>query len=342
MESNEQEIAGNEDVLVSDDEMSALLQENGADDGPGVIGERDRHRRIVPYNFRRPDRLSKEQVRSLYLMHDLLAKVLSSSLPLFLRTICEVNLISVEQQSFGDYVRGMPDPTTIFKIFADQLKGTFAMEINSSVAFPIIDRMLGGEGVGTSEQRSASELELKVLEGFLKVVTDSYCEVWRPIIEFRTDVSGNETCPQLFQMVAPNEVVATIVYQMQVGETHGSMSICLPIGMLEGVIERFTQSSYSSTKPPSPEATNSLLKKLSDLDFSVAADIERFPAAVSDLMALEVGDMIRSSHRIDQPVNLLVGEVPRFKGRLAAQDGWVVLQINEAKHAEAAASEAAQ
>lgn len=335
---NQENINREDEVLVSDDEISALLQDDGGAEGSEIVGERDKHhRRIVPYNFRRPDRLSKEQVRSLYMLHDLLAKTLSSSLPLFLRTVCEVNLIAVEQQSFGDYLRGMPDPTTIFKIHADQLKGTFAMEFNSSVAFPVVDRMLGGEGVGTAEQRSASELELKVLEGFLKVVTDNYCEIWRPIVEFRADVTGHETCPQLLQIVAPNEVVATVVYQIQVGESHGSMSICLPIGMLEGVIERFTRSSYSSTKAPAPEATNSLLKKLGELEFPVAADIEKFPALVSDLMSLSEGDLIRSFHRVDQPVNLRVGDAVRYKGRLAALDGRIVVQMTESKACEASA-----
>jgi flagellar motor switch protein FliM len=334
MESENEKVKEEREELISDAEMSALLHDGPQVEG-SVLGDRDKRHRIVPYNFRRPDRLSKEQVRSLYLMHDLLAKVLSSSLPLFLRTMCEVNLISVEQQSFGDYVRGMPDPTTIAKISADQLKGTFAIEINSSIAFPIVDRMLVGEGNGAEDGRSATELEIKVLEGFLKVITDSYCEVWRPVIEFKADVTGHETSPQLFQMVAPNEVVITILYQMQVGEARGSMSICLPIGILEGVIEKFTQSKYSSQKTPSPEATNALLKKLAEVNFPVAANLDRVPAAVSDLMELSVGDIIRTYHRVDRDVNVQVGDAVRFTGRIAALDGRIVVQMTEKRSAEA-------
>ena len=334
MEAENEQIREEREELISDAEMSALLNDGAQVEG-SVIGDRDKRHRIVPYNFRRPDRLSKEQVRSLYLMHDLLAKVLSSSLPLFLRTMCEVNLIAVEQQSFGDYVRGMPDPTTIAKITADQLKGTFAIEINSSIAFPIIDRMLGGEGQSAQDGRSATELEVKVLEGFLKVVTDSYCEVWRPVVDFKAEVTGHETSPQLFQMVAPNEVVITIVYQMQVGEARGSMSICLPIGILEGVIEKFTQSKYSSHKTPSPEATNALLKKLSDINFAVAANLDRVPAAVSDLMGLGVGDIVRTYHRVDRAVNVQVGDRVRFTGKIAALDGRIVVQMTDTKSAEA-------
>jgi flagellar motor switch protein FliM len=149
-----------EEELLTSEEMSALMPKTTQD---SAAQERDKRQRVVPYNFRRPDRLSKDQVRSLYLLHDLFAQSLSSSLPLFLRAITEVTLISVEQQSYGDYLRGMSDPTTIFTIDADSLNGVFAIELNSSIAFPIIDRMLGGEGLALNEQRAATELELKNL-----------------------------------------------------------------------------------------------------------------------------------------------------------------------------------
>src|SRR6185369_16411176 len=117
-----------DEELLSNEEMAALLPETPADD---AAKERERKKRIVAYNFRRPDRLSKEQVRSLYLLHDLFAHSLSSSLPLFLRTFSEVGLISVEQQSYGDYVQSLTDPTNMFAISAERLGGMFAIEINS-------------------------------------------------------------------------------------------------------------------------------------------------------------------------------------------------------------------
>ncbi len=321
--------------------MSALLPETPASEAAQL--ERDRrHQRIVPYNFRRPDRLSKEQVRSLYLLHDLFAHSLSSSLPIFMRAITEVHLISVEQQSYGDYLRGMSDPATVFVIAADEMRGTFAIELSASIAFPIIDRLLGGEGEEAIEQHAATELEMKILEGFMKVVAESYVEVWRPIVEFRGDLVGHETRPQLLQIVAPNEVVATVIYQVQIGEmARGAMSICLPIGMLEGLIEKFNQSAYSSQKAPAPETTHSLLKTLSNVNFPVVAELGKFSAAISDLMALQIGDVLQSNHRIEKPVNISVDSSEKFTGRLAASEKRMVVQVtgvkrNDLSHAAAA------
>ena len=265
--------------LLTDEELCALMPEK---DQRGEA--RERRHQAVPYNFRRPDRLSKEQVRGLYLLHDLFAQNLSSNLPLFLRTICEVNLISVEQQPYNEYLRGLSDPTTIFTFAVEELRGIYAVELSPSIAFPTIDRMLGGDGgKGSIEKRAATELELKILEGFLAVINASYSEAWKPIVEFKTEPVGRETRPQMLQIVAPNEVVVTVVYQLQVGEAKGTMSVCLPVGILEPVIGKFTQSSYSSTKSTPPEATFALLQTLSNVRLPVAAHLEKVPAAVSDL-----------------------------------------------------------
>lgn len=312
--------------LLSNEEMAALLPDVPTDD---ASRERERRKRVVPYNFRRPDRLSKEQVRGLYLLHDLFAHSLSSSLPLFLRTISEVNLISVEQQSYGEYMRGLADPTTIFSIAASTLRGVFAIELNTSIALPIVDRMLGGEGQTPKDLRPATELELNIIEGFLKIVTDGYCEAWKPLVEFEAEIVGRETHPNLVQIVAPNEVVATAIYQIQIGEAQGLMSFCLPVGLLEPVIEKFAQQSQSSHEKTSPEATRALLRTLSGVDFTVSTELERVPAAVSDLMSLAVGDVLRTNHSADRPVNIAVGGVVKFRGRLASLDQKLVVQMTE-------------
>lgn len=302
------------------------MPETGAEN---AATEREKRKRILPYNFRRPDRLSKDQVRSLYLLHDLFAHSLSTSLPLFLRAISEVNLISVEQQAYSDYLRGLPDPTTIFTISASSMRGVFAVELNSPIAFPIIDRLLGGNGEPLSEQRAATDLELKILEGFLTVVLENYRDAWKPVVSFEPEIVGRETRPQLLQIIAPNEVVATIAYQIQVGDSRGAMSICLPVVMLESVIEKFSQSSYLPTQTTRPESTNSLLKTLLKVGFPLTTDLADVPAAVSDLLELSAGDVLKTNHRIDHPIRVKIGGLELYSGRLAASEGRMVVQLTE-------------
>lgn len=317
----------NKEELLTNEEMSALLPDREETAGERAAGKK----RIVPYNFRRPDRLSKEQVRSLYLLHDLFAHSLSSSLPLYLRAFSEVSLISVEQQSYSEYLRSLRDPTNIFTIYIERLRGMFAVELNSSIAFPIIDRMLGGSGQEQTEQRTATELELKILEGFLSIITENYREAWKPLIEFDTEITGRETRPQLLQIAPPNEVVIAAIYQIQIGETRGMMSICLPVMILEDIIEKFNQSSYAPSAPTPPEATQALLKTLSTINFPVSVELEKVAAKVSDLMSLTEGDILRTNHRLEKPVNINVSTETKFAGQLAALKGRMIIQLTETK-----------
>lgn len=311
--------------LLSDEEMSALLPEQ--DDSV----ERSAKKRIVPYNFRRPDRVPKDQMRSLYQLHDLFAHNMSSSLPLFLRAFSEVNLISVEQQACSEYTRGLTDPSNIFTFAVEKLRGLFAIELNSSIAFPVIDRLLGGKGDELTEKRAATELELKVLDSFLTIIADNYCEAWKPIVEFQTEIVARETRPQMLQIAPPNEVVITAVYQIQIGESRGMMSICLPVGMLEPIMENFNQSTYSPNVVTPPEATRALLKSLSTVHFPVAVELEKVPAIVGDLMALSVGDVLRTNHRVEREVEISISGEKKFIGRLGALEGRILAQITEPK-----------
>ncbi len=318
----------NSKETLSNEEMSALNPPKEETDGANPAGNKGQ---IIPYNFRRPDRLSKEQVRSIYLLHDLFAHNLSSSLPLFLRAGSDVNLISVEQQSYGEYLKGLADPTTIFTIAVESLQGIFVIEMNSSIAFPIIDRLLGGNGDELKEQRAATDLELNILEGFLAVVLENYREIWSPVTEFETELTGRETRPQMAQITSPNEVVATIAYQLQIGESKGTMSICIPVEMIEDVIDKLNPATLSHDKEGSPEATKNLLNTLSSVKFPITVNLDNTSAGLSDLLSIEMGDIIRTTHRADKPTNISIQGVEKYVGNIAAQDGMMVVQITDTK-----------
>ncbi len=305
--------------VITNEEMSALLENSGGKtEAPNAGGEK--RRRIIPYNFRRPDRISKEQVRSLYLLHDLFSHSLSSSMPVFLRTISEVTLVSVEQQAYVEYLYGLPDPTAIFTLAMQPLQGVAVVELNPAIAFPIIDRMLGGEGQQLPKPRAVTEIEQKVLESFLKIVADDLREAWRPLVELDLQIVGRETRPQLLQIVAPNEVVVAIVFHVQMGDIQGLMSLCIPAIVLEPIIDRFNQSSYSRNRVVLPQQTRWLLNNLQMLQFPVAAELRGITATTDDLFRLAPGDILQLDQRADQPITVSIGGLEKFQGVLVEQE----------------------
>ncbi|MEW6736069.1 MAG: flagellar motor switch protein FliM, partial [Acidobacteriota bacterium] len=208
--------------LLTEEELSALLEIKSKRPSKGesttAAANAEKRSRVVPYNFRRPDRVSKEQVRSLYLLHDTFARNVSSSLPILLRAISEVALISIEQQTYVEYLYGLTDPNVMFTVAMPPLEGASVLQVSPSIAFPIIDRQLGGPGHSLAYPRALTEIEKNILEGFLKVIIESLQEAWKPILDVDFQIAGCETCPQLLQIVAPNEIVITVIFHVRIGE----------------------------------------------------------------------------------------------------------------------------
>lgn len=314
--------------LLTNEEMSMLLNSGGDAPAAAAGGGGEKRKRVTSYNFRRPDRLSKEQVRSLYVLHDLFAHSMSSSLPVFLRAISELTLISVEQQAYVEYLYGLPDPTAIFTFGMEPLQGVAVLELNPSIAFPIIDRMLGGVGEQMEEVRPVTEIEQRILEGFLNIVMDGLAEAWRPIIEIRPRIVGSETRPQLLQIVSPNEVVITIVFHARIGEARGLMSLCIPAVVIEPIMQKFNQAIYSQIREIQPEQTRKLLDTLAAVLFPVAAEIRGTRAPISDLLTIAPGDVLMLGHKIKEPVQVSVGNIVKFRGEIAAHEGQVSVHLS--------------
>jgi flagellar motor switch protein FliM len=314
--------------LLTSEEMDALLPDQN---GEGAAAERERKNRVVSYNFRRPDRWSKEQIRGMYMLHDIFAQNLSSSLPLHLHSMAEINLISVDQNPYSEFMRSLPEPTTLFTVAVEPDGGVFVVDLSPNIAFPVIDRMLGGSGAEKQGgQKVATDLELKILEGFMAMVVENYMVAWEPISKNKMKIVGRETRPQMLQIVAPNETVVIVAYQIQVGDARGTMSFCLPVGLLEPVIDKFTRSSYAAAEhAPNYTATLAHLKNLSAVRLPVTAELEATPAMVADLASLIVGDVIRTNHRLDMPINVKVGGLTKFAGSIASFDNRMVVQVTK-------------
>lgn len=309
--------------LLTKEEMSSLLENS---DGGSTAASR---RRVLPYNFRRPDRIPREQIRSLYLMHDLFAHSLSSSLPILMRTMSSVTLMSVEQQAYAEYLQGLTDPTALFTLSMHPLPGVAVIEMGAAVAFPVIDRLLGGSGQELEYPRAVTEIEQRILEGFLKVVADDLRTTWKPLAELDLQILGRETRPQMLQIVAPNEAVLTIAFQVQIAEARGNMSICFPAITLEPIIQILNQSVYSRSREVPPEQTRTLLDALANVRFPVSAELRGTKAAMDDLLNLSPGDVLRLDHRVDQALEVSVGGVVKYHADLMAQERRTVVNITE-------------
>ncbi len=275
---------------------------------------RESDRKVTLYNFRRPDRVPKEQMRSLHFLHDSFARSFSSSLSAYLRALVSVSLVSVEQLTYGEFLLSLPDQTAIYSLSMSPLDGVCALEIDSSLAFPIIDRLLGGEGEPTAGVRNLTEIEQNIIEGVVRLATQDLREIWRPIAELSFDIHGREVRPQLLQVVSPSEVVVIIVFDVKIGEIRGIINFCLPYLVIEPIAGKFGQEWESARKAISVEEHDRLVGLLHETPTSISLDAREDSFTIRDLLSMEVDDILELSTSIDDPLAVIVSGLGKFAG----------------------------
>ena len=278
------------------------------------------------YNFRRPDRVSKEQLRSLHFLHDRYAVNLSSSLSAFLRAVTEVSIVSVEQFAYSEFLMSLPDPTAFYSFTMQPIEGVAALEINPTIAFTMVDRMLGGTGQTPAPNRALTEIEQNVLDTVVKLLLEHLTETWRPIAELNFKAQDRETRPQMLRVTGPNEVVILLAFEMRIGEMRGMLSLCFPATTIETLEEKFAQGWQRARRQPTATEQANLAANLGRIPLAVSTQLEtRLPAR--DLLGLKAGDVISLGHPASSPVDVHVGQVRRFVGRLTTTAAGAAVRV---------------
>ncbi len=272
-------------------------------------------RKIKIYDFKRPDKFSKEQIRTVSIMHETFARLTTTALSAQLRSMAHVHVASVDQLTYEEFIRSIPTPTTLAVINMDPLKGNAILEIDPSVTFSIIDRLFGGTGQGTKVQRDLTDIEQSVMEGIIVRILANMREAWTQVIDLRPRLGQIETNPQFAQIVPPSEMVVLVTLETKVGEEEGMMNFCIPYITIEPIISKLSsQFWFSSVRRSSTTQYMGVLKeKLSTVDMDVVAEIGTINLPVRDVLNLRVGDVVRLSNvRVGDPFTLSVGNKKKF------------------------------
>jgi flagellar motor switch protein FliM len=315
--------------ILSQDEIDALLTSAADLEKEAFLDLPLEGESVIVYNFRRPDRVSKEQIRSLHFLHDRFARNISTSLSAYLRTVTDVNVTSVEQFTYSEFLMSLPDPTAFYAISLTPIEGLGALELHPSIAFSMIDRMLGGSGKGMAPTRGLTEIEHNVIDGVVKLVLEHLTETWRNIVDVRFRVNGRDTRPQMLQVAAPNEVVVLIGFDIKIGDARGMLNFCLPATAIETVGDSFTHTFYRSHREPTVDDRHQFWRTLGHLPVDVAATVETTLSA-RDVLELAPGDVIALGHRLSDPLQVRVCDTVKFSAYPMQERGHAGVRLLQA------------
>ncbi len=333
--------------ILSQEEVDALLSEFSDDDAgaapsaPATITAAAPREEAKPkkkavkddkkvsiYNFRRPDRVSKEQLRSLHYLHDRFARNFSSSLSAYLRALIDVNLYSVEQFTYAEFILSLPDPTYFNAIAMAPLEGSAVLEINPKILFPMIDKILGGKGEDFGGgMRTITDIERTLIEGVVNLILRDLEDAWKQIAKLKMKIVATETSPQLIQVVAPNEIVVLIVFELKVGEAKGFMNFCIPSIVLEPIAKRFSQDWYADRAKTSVEEVKKIKLNLMSTNMKVEAGIYKNYISVRDLLNISSGDIIKLESKINDEINIRLNGITKYSAYQVRKDRKKAVQV---------------
>src|SRR6266852_6529289 len=298
--------------LLSQDEIDKVFRDLKEDTDDSVA------RKAAVYDFRRPDRIAKDQLRSIHLLHDNFARNLASSLSGYLRAYVVVNLISVEQLSFAEFTQCLPSPTVLVALGMKPFDGNAVMELNPSLVFPLLEMLLGGNGKGAALSRETTEIEQSILDTLFRIILHDLSLAWQTVANLTFSVEGRETEPQLLQILSPNEAVVSIGLEIRVGDNTGLMNIGMPSIIIKMLRQKFDrQLSVRKTDSTMAEQTR-MLNLLKPTRLHLDTRLEGSTLMVQDLMKLEPGHVLNFDYPLERPLRLIVNGQDKYEGHLVA------------------------
>jgi flagellar motor switch protein FliM len=281
------------------------------------IQDHKREAPAVKFDFRRPDRIPKSQVRAIHLLHDTFVRNLVSSLSAYLRSYLTVNLVSVEQLSYAEFLDGLPSSTCLVSLGLSPYDGNGVLELNPSLVFPILEMLLGGTGKSSAAiQRDITEIEQRLLDGLFRIILQDLREAWKSVTAVDFTIESMETEPQLLHLLAPNEAVVSIGIEMRIGESVGMMNIAMPSIVIKMMRQKFDQQWSVRKTHASQSEQGRLLRILRQASLSVEARLEGPTLTVHDLLELKEGHVLLFDYPVERSIDLLVNGAHKFTGHV--------------------------
>ena len=325
------------DVL-SQAEIDALLQGvmSGTVDAEEAKKE-ETTKKIKVYDFKRPDKFSKDQIRTLYMLHESFARLLNTYLSTHLRTLINVDVASVEQLTYQEFVQSVANPSFISVLGVPPLKGNIILEFDTAIAFAYVDRVFGGDGNTQIKTRVLTEIEDAVMRRFVTAAMNHFKDAWSNVTPMNPFLETTESNPQFMQIVTPSEMVVIITLQLRIGDTEGIMNICIPYLVLEPIMSKLTTTFWVSSSISRSETENQVAiiqSKLEKTEVPFIVEIGEVQITIKEFLMLGFGDVLQLGTKVKDDLPCRVGSHAKFYCRPGTFGKKMAVQITRVVNPE--------
>lgn len=295
--------------VLSQSEIDALLSAlNSGELTPDEIETEEEKQKVRPYDFRSPQKFSKDHIRTLELIHDNFARIISNYLTAQLRANVKVKVETVQQITYEEFIHSVPNPTilTVFKM--PPLSGSVLFESNPQFVYRVIDILLGGSGNSQYKSREFTDIDKNIIKQVNKGLIANLKLAWEDVLEVQPEIEGLETNPALNQTLAPTEPVALITFSVEMNGTSTFINICIPYLSVEKILDKLVVQYWFRENDTGvlEESKEKLRKRINVIDMEMTAQLGVTEITVDEFLRLSVGDIITLDTKTSEAVKIKV------------------------------------
>lgn len=317
--------------VLSQDEIDNLLKALSTGELDADEMKNTDERQVKDYDFARPAKFSKEHLRTLEIIFEHFGRLLATNLPAYLRKSVSVDVVNSEVVIYSVFSNALSNPVLLGVVGMDPLMGNVIMEMASNLGFAIVDRLLGGVGNSLEKERDFSEIELSILERVFTICVNLLHEPWENVVEITPRLNRIETNSQFAQIISPSETIAIVTINLKIGDVEGLMNICLPYTTLEPVMDKLnTKYWFSTMKEKDSNSYEAAIENIIDNALiPMKAVLGTSKINVQDFVNLQLGDIIRLDRKVDDELEVYVGNIKKFKALPGYSDNKYAVRVTE-------------
>jgi flagellar motor switch protein FliM len=290
--------------------------------------------KVTSYDFKSPDRVGKDQMKTLQTMHEGFGRKFAAGLSAMLRAVVDVKLTTVDQLAYSEFIFGLDNPTCFNLLRAEPLEGNLILDINPSILYPMIDRLLGGgrEPAMMTARRPLTEIEQRLVLRVTKMFLQELKHAWENVIDLEFEVIQTESNPQLMQVVPPNEVVIVLCFEVAMIEVRGGITLCIPYNSFERIAGKLTSNFwtvYGTKKQATPQTIKRISKDVRNMKALVKVKLAESKMRMHEFINLRVGDVICTQKKADSPLMVSVEGIPKYWAKTGKYKGYTAIQIED-------------
>lgn len=318
--------------VLSQQEMDSLLEalNNGEIDANSILEYRD-NSKVRSYDFKRPIKLSKEYINTLYMIFENFSKIAGNLLTTQIRSNTKINLAEIDQISYDEFIKAIPKSTLLAMFHSKPLIGNQILEINPDFCNQAIDLLCGasrGSSLELREKERFTVIELGILEEIVLSILRSYEAAWVEVIDIETDLDSLETNPQLIQNMSPNEPVILVSLIVEVLDTKSIMNICIPYVSFENVIDKLSMKNwFDFDKEVNDDSQEIIRDRIMASQANLEVVLGKFTITVDDFLRLEVGDILQLDIKTKEPLKMYVEDKLHFLVRPGQVDSRLAVEV---------------